>query len=105
MAAPQNREYSAVKKHYDTICALLATSVDIAWFGIQLQQECFITPEYRSSVVDSVIGTPINKFAHMMDAILLQIKLDTSGSKFKSFVAILLKQKPLSAAVTSLRGM
>ncbi len=105
MAAPQNHEYLAVKKHYDTMCALLTTSVDIAWFGIQLQQECFITAEYRSSVVDSVADSKWNKFAHMMDAILLQIKLDTSGSKFKSFVAILLKQKPLLAAVTLLRGM
>ncbi len=104
MATPQSHEHSAVKKHYDTICAMLATSVDIAWFGIQLQQECFITAEYRSTVVDSA-DSKWNKFAHMMDAILCQIKVDKSGSKFKSFVAILLKQGPLLGAVTLLRGM
>ncbi len=105
MATPRSSEYSAVKKHYHTICELLEATVDIAWFGTQLQQECFITAIKRRSIVNSVVDSTFNKFAQMMDAVLVQIKLDTSGSKFNSFVTILLKQKPLLGAVTLLRGM
>ncbi len=104
MATPRSSEYSAVKKHYHTICELLEATVDIAWFGTQLQQECFITAIKRRSIVNSVVDSTFNKFAQMMDAVLVQIKLDTSDSKFISFVTILLKQRPLLGAVTLLRG-
>ena len=104
MATCKNVRYMAVRKYSADICELLAGTSNPSWLGDRLEQECFISSLDKRAIVCSTSLPKYDKFSRLLDTVMTQVKLDTSGSKFQTFIRILEEQKPLSVAVILLKG-